>query len=177
MPEPVFFVEQQLGCCHAKKGQGLTPSGHEEMDSPPLAFVSSKRLFPQTGDQVTLVPLPVIPWHRLAPGLVALEGIEDPWQAVEQARRLALDERLAEARRFVEEHLTEAERRVVALLVREGVSDKDLATRLVMSEKTVGNHLYSVYAKAAAFWGVQRISRGQLIALLHLYFVARPLRN
>ncbi len=136
-------------------------------------FLESKRLFPAPQDQVQLVPLPVVPWHRLAPALVALEGVEDPWQAVQRAWQLTLNERLARARRFVEEHLTEAERRVVALLVREGLSDRDLAARLHMSERTVGRHLSSAYTKAAAFWGLDRVQRAQLVALLHLYFVAR----
>ena len=140
-------------------------------------FLQSKRLFPHPQDQVALVPLPVVPWHRLTPSLMLLEGIDDPWEAVEKARRLSLEERMDLADRFVRAHLTDAERRVVSLLVREGLSDRALAEHLVVSEKTVGNHLSSVYTKAADFLGVERMSRGQLIAFLHLYFVAQAPQN
>lgn len=136
-------------------------------------FLTSRRLFPTPTDRVQLVPLPVVPWHRLAPGAVALAGVEDPWDAVRWTWQTALAERMERARAFVEQHLTAAERRVVALLVREGLSDRDLATRLHMSERTVGRHLSSAYTKAAAFWGLDRIQRAQLVALLHLYFLAQ----
>ncbi len=135
------------------------------------AFVQSKRLFPRPDDPVQLVPVPVLPWHRLAPGFVALEGVEDPWQAVAQAWQGTVAERLAQARRFVDENLTPAERRVVALLVQEGLSDQDLAHRLHMSPKTISRHLSSAYAKAADFWQVPRVQRAQLVALLHGVFV------
>jgi DNA-binding CsgD family transcriptional regulator len=42
--------------------------------------------------------------------------------------------------------LTRREREVATLAAR-GLTNKQIAERLVVSERTVGNHLYSVYAK------------------------------
>ncbi len=134
-------------------------------------FLESRAWFPHPRDDVRLIPIPLIPWHCMAPAAAVLGPVEDPWQAVRQARQLGLEARIRQARRFVETELTPAERRVVALLVREGLAGRELAQRLGMHEKTVTNHLNSVYHKAAAFWGLERVQRAQLVALLHPYFL------
>jgi len=137
------------------------------------AFLETRRMFPGPRDPVALVPLPVILWPRLEPAWASDTAQDDPWEAVAWARRLARDERLAQARQFFETHLTPAEQRVVATLVLEGLSDQQLARRLHLHEKTVGNHLSRVYDKAAAFWGLERVSRTQLVALLGVYLRLR----
>ncbi len=137
-------------------------------------FLESRALFPRPEDDVRLIAVPLIPWHCMAPAAAVLGPVEDPWQAVGQARRLGLEARIRRARRFIEEELTPAERRVTSLLVREGLQDRELARRLHMSEKTVGNHLNRIYHKAAVFWGLERVQRAQLIALLQPYFLHRP---
>ncbi len=143
------------------------------------AFLESRRMLPGPQDEVALVPLPVILWPRLAPALAFEDEDADPWAAVAWARRLARDERLAQARRFFHQYLSPAEQRVVAALVLDGLSDQELAQRLHLSERTVGNHLSRVYDKVASFWGLERVSRVHLVALLGVYlrirdFSSRP---
>ena len=137
-------------------------------------FLQSRRMFPGPREDVRLIPIPLIPWHCMAPAAAVLGPVQDPWQAVAQARRLGLESRIHQARRFIEEKLTPAERRVAALLVKEGIKDRDLAQRLHMSEKTVSNHLNHIYQKAAEFWGLDRVQRAQLVALLSPYYLHRP---
>ncbi|MBL8055973.1 MAG: helix-turn-helix transcriptional regulator, partial [Anaerolineales bacterium] len=78
------------------------------------------------------------------------------------------------ARAFVQTALTAGERRVVAVLVRHGASDQEIAARLTLSPRTVERHLGEAYAKAAVHWGLPAVSRAQLVALLNLYYTSDP---
>lgn len=133
-------------------------------------FLESKRLHPQPGDDVRLVPIPVIPWSSLSPVFTNLSGIQDPYAALDQVARLRLRERYDEARIFVLSLLTPAEQRVVRLLALEGLSDQEIAERLVVSPRTVEQQLRAAYAKAEEHWQVEKITRTQLIALLQYFF-------
>jgi len=129
-------------------------------------FLESKRLHPEAGDEVQLLEAPIILWNRVAPVFSALEGVNDPFEAVERARSAQLAARGEDLRAFILGALTPAERRVTALLVREGLTDAEIARRLVNSSRTVESHLRAVYRKAAAHWDLTSVNRTQLIALL-----------
>lgn len=133
-------------------------------------FLASKRLFPEPGDEVHLEPLPVILWSDVAPVLLDLVHAEDPFEAIEQVQALRLAARLEGSRSFIRGALTPGEERVVALLVREGLSDQEIAERLFLSPRTVEQHLRSVYTKAANHWELANVNRTQLVALLNLYY-------
>ncbi len=134
-------------------------------------FVSSRRLHPQPGEDVQLIPIPVILWSHLAPPLLRLNDVDDPFTAVRSIQSMQLTERLEFMRSFVLGSLTPAERRVVTLLVREGLSDTEIASRLYLSPRTVEQHLRAAYQKAADHWeSTQPINRTQLVSLLGLYF-------
>ncbi len=134
-------------------------------------FLTSKRLHPQPGDQVHLIPIPVVQWSNISPMLRDLANIEDPFEALVRQEKLRLSERLEEIRAFVLGMLSRAEERVVALLVREGLSDQAIATRLSLSPRTVEQHLRSAYSKAALHWNLPNVGRTQLVRLLHLYYL------
>jgi DNA-binding CsgD family transcriptional regulator len=134
-------------------------------------FLKEKRLHPEPGDQAHLVPIPVVRWARISPVLLDLARFDDPFQALQRQEDLRLEERLEEAHSFVRGALTAAEARVVALLVRDGISDVEIAHQLVVSPRTVSDHLRTAYQKAAAHWNLPDVDRSQLIQLLYFYFL------
>ncbi len=131
---------------------------------------AEERLHPQPDDEVRLIRVPVLRWSTISPILTDLSQIEDPFRAAELQRSLRLREELDEARAFVLGSLTASEKRVVEPLVREGLSDAEIAARLLLSSRTVERHLGEAYAKACAHWGLAAVNRTQLVALLHLYY-------
>jgi CRISPR-associated Csx14 family protein len=136
-------------------------------------FLSSKRLHPEPGDEVHLIPIPVILWSQVSPVLTDLRQAQDPFEALGRIRQLQLRERLDQARAFVLGSLTAAERRVVELLVREGLAGQEIADRLVISPRTVEGQLRSAYLKAANHWELPDVGRAQLISLLNMYYSVR----
>lgn len=132
-------------------------------------FLASKRQHPAPGDDVSLMRLPVILWSQVSPVFGQLQQVNDPFQALEQIRRLQFNEKIEQSRSFWMGALTAAERRVVELLVREGLGDQEIAARLVNSPRTVEQHLRSAYSKAAAHWELDQVGRTQLVALLSLF--------
>lgn len=132
-------------------------------------FLTSRRLHPQPGDQVSLQEVPVLLRGYISPALGELSRFENADQALAHFQRLNLEKRLAECRTFVLNELTAAERRAVTLLVSEGLSDQEIATRLHLSPRTVEQQLRSAYSKAAAHWELEDVNRAQLVALLGIY--------
>ena len=134
-------------------------------------FLSSKRLHPEPGDAVRLIPIPFIQWSRISPILTGIIQVDDPFQAADLVRRQQLNERMEQMRAFILGSLTSAEQKVVALLVQEGLGDQEIAERLHVSPRTVEQHLRAAYAKAAAHWDLENVNRSQLIVLLNFYYV------
>jgi len=133
-------------------------------------FLASRRLHPAPGDDVHLIPIPVIRWGHISPVLTGLSQLDDPFAAAEQVRRLQLSEKLEQARSFILGSLTASERRAAALLVQEGLSDQEIAERLTLSPRTVEQQLRSAYKKASDHWGLAAVGRAGLVALLGLYY-------
>lgn len=142
-------------------------------------LLAEKRMHAVPGDECHLIEIPVLLWRAVSPVLTDLSEIDDPFIAVERQRALRLQEALDEARSFVLGVLSPAERRVVEPLVRESLSDQELAARLVLSPRTVEQHLRSAYNKAAEHWALTEVNRTQLVRLLSLYYTltSPPRRN
>lgn len=132
-------------------------------------LVASRALHPRPG-QAALIPVPVLRWSQITPALTDLALSDDPFEALRRQEELRRGDALRAARDFVECHLTPAERAVVELLVREGLTDAQLAARLGRSSKTVGHQLSAAYSKACAHFGLERADRHTLATLLAVYF-------
>lgn len=140
-------------------------------------FLASKRLHPTPDDNVTLVPIPVILWSEVSPLAADLREIDDPFEAIKQVEDLQLIEKRDHARSFIYGSLTPSERRAVEILVRDGLSDVDIAERLYLSPRTVEQHLRSAYAKAADHWEMENVNRAQLVTLLQYFFITQLREN
>jgi len=114
-------------------------------------ILEEKRMQSQPGDEVKLIPIPVLRWSAVSPVLTELARHDDPWEALQEQRHLRLHAELQRKKQFVERILTRAEREVVELLVREGLSNEAIAERQHRSVRTVGNHLSHVYDKLHEF--------------------------
>jgi CRISPR-associated protein Csx14 len=115
--------------------------------------LEKKRMLALDGDDVKFIPIPVFHWSPVPPVLTPLALAEDPWQALTKQQQLWRQEAYRRKRDFVERKLTRAEREVVELLVREGLSNEAIAQRRHRSVRTVGNHLSHVYDKLHEFLG------------------------
>ena len=133
---------------------------------------ASGALQPGPGEWARLIPIPVIPWGRLSPAFNVLYSVEDPLAAAESLRRLRMREQWDLARIFVLTSLSTAERLVAELLVRDGLTQAEIAKHLSISPRTVEQHLRSAYDKAAAHWELNRVNQSQLVRLLSIYFPA-----
>ena len=137
-------------------------------------LLEEKRMHAAEGEEAIMVEIPITLWSAISPALTDLINIDDPLQAVERQRALRLHESYDRARVFVMGSLSYAERRVVRLLVREGLGDKEIATRLGLSSRTVETELAEARRLAAAHWDLPDVTRTQLVALLALYFASNP---
>ena len=141
------------------------------------SLLEEKRMHLQPGDEVKLIPIPVLRWSAVSPVLTDLARHDDPWEALQAQRQLRHRAAWQRKNDFVARMLTRAEREVVALLVREGLSNEAIAQRLHRSVRTVGNHLSHVYDKLHEFLGFRDdvpTDRGVVIAELAEVFLVQP---
>jgi len=131
---------------------------------------SSGRLHANVNEWVKLIPIPVIPWGRLSPAFDILHKVDDPFIAARQLSAFRLREQWDLARIFILTKISPAELLVVELLIREDLSQNEIAEKLSLSQRTVEQHLRSVYRKAADHWDVANVNQMQLIRLLSLFF-------
>lgn len=126
-------------------------------------LLAEKRMHPAADDDIVLIPVPVLCWSSISPALT-LSKTDDPMQAfqVQQAWRDA--EETQRKREFLERVLTAAERELLTLLAREGLTNQQLACRLHRSPKTVAHQLTNIYAKFTDHFPVTRADRAVLIA-------------
>ncbi|MBC7243521.1 MAG: hypothetical protein H5T60_13880 [Anaerolineae bacterium] len=135
-------------------------------------LLKERRMVPRPEDEVRLVPIPVLRWQEGAFILGEIMRYEDPLEAV-RSRALARQAEYERLDRFVREVLSPAERQVCALVVREGLSNAEVAGRLHISQKTVANHLSSIYAKLSQHLPLSRErppDRYALIQALSAYY-------
>ncbi len=137
---------------------------------------SSKELHASPDQKVILVPVPFLRWSMFSPVATELVRTEDPWQALKRYRERREFENHIQLRYFVEHELTEPERELLELLVREGLDNRGLARRLHRSEKTVANQLSSIYAKYRSFLMLgedEKVNRGRLISDFAPVFIGK----
>ena len=133
-------------------------------------FLASKRLWPQPGDEVHLIPVPVLTWSRVSPMLAGLRTLQDPFEALEHVKKLKLTEKMEQSRQFFTQQLTPAEQKVVTMLVIQGDSDQEIGRALHLSPRTIEQHLRSAYQKAADHWQLMETpGRTQLVSLLSYF--------
>ncbi len=132
-------------------------------------LIQSRALHPRPG-QSQLIPVPVLRWSQVTPALTDLALSEDPFEALRHQEELRRGDALRRARDFIECHLTPAERAVVSLWVREGLTDAQIAARLGRSRKTVGHQLSAAYGKACEYFELDHADRHTLARLLGPYF-------
>ena len=133
-------------------------------------FLTSKRMHPRPGDEVALVPIPVILWSRISPAFSRVHQTADPFTALKEVEALQIKEKMEICRAFVLGSLSTAEERAVRLLVLRGLSDQEIGERLCLSPRTVEQHLRSAYLKAADHWELENVTRTQLVSLLNIYY-------
>lgn len=134
-------------------------------------FLTTKRLHPQAGDDVHLVPIPLVLWSSVSPILLNIAKVDDPYKAYEMQRNERVRQEILQAEAFLEKELSGSEREVVALLVSETLSDEEIAARLHKSRRTVEQQLRSAYKKAEAYYEIGEVNRTHLISLLKMYDV------
>lgn len=134
------------------------------------ALEESGKLHASEEEWTRLIPIPVISWGRLSPAFDVLRSVDDPFEAVNQLSKFRLREQWDAARIFILTKITSAESSIVSLLVREGLSQPEIAERLGVSLRTVEQHLRSIYRKAEEHWEAENINQARLVRLLGLFF-------
>ena len=109
-------------------------------------------------------------WSGIAPIHTAIARTDDPFQAMEWLHVRGLTQDYQQARAFLKNRLSPAERAVVTRMVRDGLTDRAIAKTLGLQPKTVSNQLASAYEKARDHWAIEVVNRQSLQALLTVYF-------
>jgi CRISPR-associated Csx14 family protein len=135
------------------------------------ALVKSRRLFPEPGDEYSLVPVPVIRWTDRSPLEMGLAQAETPEEALREQETLRRDMR---CELFLKGELTSSEREV-ALLLAQGLSNQAIAVHRGTKMNTVTKQVSAIYDKWRVYFGVAEGApvRDAVVAELAGYFARK----
>jgi CRISPR-associated Csx14 family protein len=135
------------------------------------ALVKSRRLFPEPGDEYSLVPVPVIRWTDRSPLEMGLAQAETPEEALREQETLRRDMR---CELFLKGELTPSEREVALLLAR-GLSNRAIAVHRGTKMNTVTKQVSAIYDKWRVHFGVAEGApvRDAVVAELAGYFARK----
>ena len=129
-------------------------------------LLSEKHMHAGPDDETALIELPVLRYGDVSPMLSSVADADDPFEAVQRTEARARALHIKRAKQFVNDTLTEAERRAVSVLVREGLGDLQIAKKLTLSKKTIETQLGAAYRKAEDFFALPSVQARTLISLL-----------
>lgn len=134
-------------------------------------LVKSRRLFPDPGDEYSLVPVPVIRWTDRSPLEMGLAQAETPEEALREQETLRRDMR---CELFLKGELTPSEREV-ALLLAQGLSNQAIAVHRGTKMNTVTKQVSAIYDKWRVYFGVAEGTpvRDAVVAELAGYFARK----
>jgi CRISPR-associated Csx14 family protein len=134
-------------------------------------LVASRRLFPRSGDEYTLMPVPVIRWTDRPSLKAELAQAETAQEALREQETLRQD---MQVELFLKGELTPAEREVARLLA-QGLSNEAIAAQRRVTMNTVTKQVSAVYGKWRAFFGldVGAPVRDAVVAELAGYFARK----
>lgn len=136
-------------------------------------LLADKRMHAEAGDDLVMIPIPVLRWSSISPAATELALTADPYRAVQKQRAMRETEALRRKSEFVQRELTQAERELLELLVRDPMPNTQLARRLHRSPKTVANQLSAIYDKFRDRFSTARADRTILIAEFALLLAER----
>ena len=137
------------------------------------ALLRERRLLLGPNDHAQLIPIPFLRWTSDAALMADILRYDDPLLAMGRGTQLAEQRERQRWQTFCRHVLSPAEEAAVALVVREGLTNRQIAQRLGRSHKTVANQLSNVYAKLGEYIesdGGHDVDRHSLITLLHAHY-------
>lgn len=138
-------------------------------------LVKSRRLFPEPGDQYSLVRVPLVRWTDRSSLETGLARVETPQEALREQETLRRDMRYE---LFLKGELTPSEREVARLLA-QGLSNEALAARRGARMNTVTKQVSAVYGKWRVFFGLAERAavRDAVVAELAGYFARKGMEE
>lgn len=133
-------------------------------------LLQEKRMHLQSGDRVTLVPIPIVHWSSVPPSLTEIGSLPTPEQALTAINRRQTRALQQQVETFIQSTLTKRERAIVETAVANHTwTYKEIAEHHGCSPKTIDTHMQSAYRKLEVAFALDKANRAALVKILTPY--------